>query len=159
MFEGTTNSEGRELTIIHFNDVYDIQPHSSGARGIVNFEAYVRELRKQHPNCLLLFSGDAFSPSILTNIYDGQQMVYALNKLKIDCSCYGNHQFDLEMQKTEELAESCNFPWLLGNIRFKETDFILGSGIPYVVKEVNSKKIGIFGIGGEDWMGILGDDY
>ena len=71
MFEGPGNSEGRELTIIHFNDVYDIEPHSSGARGIVNFEAYVRELKKQYPDSLLLFSGDAFSPSVLTNIYDG----------------------------------------------------------------------------------------
>ena len=86
-------------------------------------------------------------------------MVYALNTLNIDCSCFGNHEFDLQMEKTDELVQACNFPWLLGNIRFKDTDFILGNGIPYVVKEVNNKKIGLFGIAGQDWLGILGDDY
>ena len=38
------------------------------------------------------------------------------------------------MDKTEELATSCNFPWLLGNIRFKNTEFILGNGVPYIIK-------------------------
>jgi 5'-nucleotidase len=40
---------------------------------------------------MLLFSGDCFSPSILSNIYEGEQMVRALNKLGIHVACYGNH--------------------------------------------------------------------
>lgn len=58
------------FTFIHFNDVYDIQPkEGSGKLGIVNFEAFIRKLRAKYPDALLLFSGDAFSPSILSNIY------------------------------------------------------------------------------------------
>ena len=84
------------FSIFHFNDVYDIQPHKTGTRGICNFEAHLQKLRKENPTSLTLFSGDAFSPSILTNIYGGEQMVFALNKLGIDAACYGNHEFDLD---------------------------------------------------------------
>jgi len=46
---------------------------------------------KAGENCLVLFSGDAFSPSILSTSREGWQMVKALNALKIDAACYGNH--------------------------------------------------------------------
>lgn len=31
--------------------------------------------------------------------------------------------------------------------------------MPYVVTEKFGLKLGIFGVGGEDWLGILMDDY
>lgn len=88
------------FTIFHFNDVYDIQPNKKGNGGIVNFEAYLRNLKKTHPNNIVLFSGDCFSPSILTNIFEGKQMVHALNTLGIHIACYGNHEFDFEPDVT-----------------------------------------------------------
>lgn len=33
------------FTILHFNDVYDIQPNKKGSGGIVNFEANMRRLK------------------------------------------------------------------------------------------------------------------
>lgn len=57
------------FSILHFNDVYDIQPNKKGKAGVVNFEAYLRKLKTKFPKHLLLFSGDAFSPSILSNIF------------------------------------------------------------------------------------------
>ena len=84
------------FTIIHFNDVYDIQKMKKGAKGAINFEVAVRKIRDKYPNNLLLFSGDAFSPSVLTNMYEGEQMVWVLNKLGVDVACMGNHEFDLE---------------------------------------------------------------
>lgn len=59
------------LTILHFNDVYDIQKNKKGYGGIVNFEAYIRSFKSKYPKTMVLFSGDAFSPSALTNIYEG----------------------------------------------------------------------------------------
>ena len=78
------------MTVIHFNDVYDLQP-KGGSMGVCHFKAKVEELRKENPKAITLFSGDCFSPSTLTNIKGGEQMVFALNKMGIDCACYGNH--------------------------------------------------------------------
>ena len=40
-----------------------------------------------------------------------------------------------------------------------ETDELLGKGKSHFVKEVNGKRIGFYGVAGEDWLGILGDEY
>ena len=70
--ESTTVKDLNEpiITIIHFNDAYDVQP-KSGSRGVVHFMAQLEELRQQNPNALTLFSGDCLSPSTLTNIKNG----------------------------------------------------------------------------------------
>lgn len=87
-------------------------------------------------------------------------MVKALNSIKIDAACYGNHEFDFEENHTIKLAEACNFPWLLGNIRNIKTKRILGNGIPYIIKNMpNGLKIGIFGVAGEDWISIMNEEY
>jgi 5'-nucleotidase len=49
-------------------------------------------------------------------------MVHSLNQLGVDVACYGNHEFDYDYEHTVELATKCNFPWLMGNIRFTETN-------------------------------------
>lgn len=103
------------LRILHFNDVYDIQPKSkTGDAGACNFKAYLDKYR--NTNTLTLFSGDAFSPSLLSGIFRGEQMVQCLNTYQIDVACYGNHEFDFDIDHTIELAKQCNFPWLLGNL-------------------------------------------
>lgn len=85
-------------------------------------------------------------------------MVKALNSLKIDVACYGNHEFDFEEQHTIKLAKQCNFPWLLGNITNIKTKRILGNGIPYVIKVMpNGLKVGIFGVAGQDWISVLSE--
>ena len=84
-------------------------------------------------------------------------MTYALNQLKIDAACFGNHEFDYEHEHTVELTRQSNFPWLLGNIRFTDTNELLGFGKQYEIIQRGGLKIGIFGVAGEDWIGILAE--
>lgn len=39
------------------------------------------------------------------------------------------------------------------------TGELLGDGLPFIVKEHNALRIGILGVAGEDWLGILSDEY
>ena len=67
-------------------------------------------------------------------------MVEALNMLKIDAACMGNHEFDLKdddndgEDDTITRFKECNFPWLMGNIVVKNSQKPIGNGIPYIVK-------------------------
>lgn len=54
-----------------------------------------------------------------------------------------------------KLAKACNFPWTLGNLTYTPTNEMLGNGEAYIIKERNGVKIGIFGVAGPDWPGIL----
>lgn len=76
-------------------------------------------------------------------------MITALNKFNIDYACYGNHEFEFTPEITQNLAEECNFPWLLGNIKYKQrADICLGNGIPYEIADKFGLRIGIYGIAG-----------
>lgn len=139
------NTDEPVLRILHFNDVYDIQPNDkNGDYGAYYFKAHLDQHRNDRT--ITLFSGDAFSPSILSTLFDGWQMVHCLNEFHIDAACYGNHEFDYDISHTEELAMKCNFPWLLGNLIDKRTEDPLGAAKDEVILEKNGLRIGLFGV-------------
>lgn len=52
-----------KLKIIHFNDVYNVDPnHIEPKAGAARFLTAVNYVKNEQP-CLVLFSGDCFSPS------------------------------------------------------------------------------------------------
>jgi 5'-nucleotidase len=81
------------VSIVHFNDVYDIEPcEQEPVGGAARFVTAVRQLNDQNP--LVLFSGDAFNPSLLSTVTHGKQMVPVLNAIGVHCALYGSHDFD-----------------------------------------------------------------
>jgi 5'-nucleotidase len=124
------------LTILHFNDVYNIEASSTEpAGGAARFVGLVRgamgvhqrggadaacrgrppapdllaarprapppprrlpapptQIKSMaHLNPLVLFSGDAFNPSLMSTITLGKQMVPVLNAAGVAATCLGNH--------------------------------------------------------------------
>ena len=55
----------KEINIIHFNDVYNIEPRDvEPVGGVSRFRTLVEKLISQEPkSTIVLFSGDAFNPS------------------------------------------------------------------------------------------------
>jgi hypothetical protein len=59
----SNSNDKKTLKIIHFNDVYNVDPsHIEPKAGAARFLTAVNLIKKEHP-CLVLFSGDCFSPS------------------------------------------------------------------------------------------------
>ncbi|RNA30447.1 mannosylglucosyl-3-phosphoglycerate phosphatase isoform X2 [Brachionus plicatilis] len=110
----------KTLRIIHFNDVYNIEgfdtePFGGAARFKTAIDFF------QNKKNLVLFSGDAFSPSTLSLFSKGTQMIECLNKFKINAAVVGNHEFDMGVDIFKELVELSNFPWILTNLYDAET--------------------------------------
>lgn len=60
-------SKGGEITIIHFNDVYNIEPQrDEPIGGAARFASYVKS--QQHLKPLVLFSGDLLNPSLCKSL-------------------------------------------------------------------------------------------
>lgn len=58
------------LTIFHFNDIYNIQPHGEEPKGgAAYFNSLLQREKQKYRHALTLFSGDAFSPSLLSNAF------------------------------------------------------------------------------------------
>ena len=121
-----------KFSVLHFNDVYDLQPEQKEP---VGGAAYFKTLldRYRREDTLTLFSGDVFSPSLLSTEYKGVNMVKPLNSFKIDVACLGNHDLDYSLEQLTKLKEMTNFPWLLSNIYDKRTKKLLGDAEEYKI--------------------------
>jgi len=146
----------KDFHIFHFNDVYNIED-SPGDKcgGIARFMNVIEDFRMAHPHVLVLFSGDAFSPSILSSVTRGTHMVKALNAISVDCAVFGNHDFDFGLHDLEELTQDCNFPWLMSNVWYKPTDSFLARGLEHKIININGVKVGLIGLAEEEWLTTL----
>ncbi|KAJ1928719.1 hypothetical protein IWQ60_001819 [Tieghemiomyces parasiticus] len=156
------------LSLLHFNDVYHVAPLSDQAKepvgGAARFVTLVNHLRthptagpesKDLPPALVLFSGDAFNPSIESSFTRGKHMVPVLNSLNIDVACYGNHDFDFGIDVLEKLSGQCNFPWLLTNVVDRESGGNIARASPYHLLEHGGLKIGFIGLVESEWLETL----
>ncbi|XP_071447888.1 mannosylglucosyl-3-phosphoglycerate phosphatase isoform X1 [Hetaerina americana] len=143
------------LTIIHYNDVYNIEPGTSGEPigGAARFCSAVKSFNHLQP--LILFSGDIFSPSILSTFTKGEQMVSVLNECGTHCAVFGNHDFDFGLEVLADWVEQTKFPWLMSNVIDNETGRPLADGkITHVVTWAG-KRIGLMGLVEQEWLETL----
>ncbi|MCT7950698.1 bifunctional metallophosphatase/5'-nucleotidase [Ancylothrix sp. C2] len=149
-------AEPTNITLLQFNDVYEITPVSGGkAGGLARVATLRKQLLGQNPNTYTILAGDFFSPSALgTAKVDGeplagQQMVAVLNALGLDYATFGNHEFDLkEKQFLSRLKES-KFKWFSSNVfdaAGQPFPGIPATEIINVKTGNNSLKIGLIGV-------------
>eukprot|EP00434_Breviolum_minutum_P015357 symbB.v1.2.013534.t1/scaffold961.1/size148688/6 len=97
------------MTILHFNDVYNVEPRAKEGEpvgGIARFVTRIKELKAEsvargEHEAVVLFSGDAFNPSLMSTSTHGKHMITALNAIGIHTACYGNHDFDFGVDNLE----------------------------------------------------------
>src|SRR6478752_6355865 len=105
---------GATVTILHFNDVYEIAPVEAGrAGGLARVSNFRARLKAQVPNLITTLGGDYVSPSALGTArvngerLNGKQMVAVLNAVGLDWATLGNHEFDIpEAAFHARIAES-----------------------------------------------------
>lgn len=153
-------TEKKLLNIIHFNDVYNIDENhiQEPKAGAARFVTLIEQLKKSSGETptLVLFSGDAISPSSVSMLVKGRQMIEILNECYLDCACLGNHDFDFGLETILTHISNSNFPWLLSNVFDIETKLPLGN-VPdkHIINTDNGIKVGIIGLIEEEWMTTL----
>lgn len=155
----TTAADDRiHVTILHFNDIYEITPVSGGREGGIARVATLRQqLLVRNPNTITTLGGDLFSPSAIgTAEYQGdrlagRQMVDVLNRFGLDYATFGNHEFDLKESQFRQRMREAKFTWVSSNvfdINGRPYDGVLQN----LVVPVNDPKsgevfrIGLFGL-------------
>ena len=139
-----------EVTLLHFTDIYNLpsrrwrEPVWGAARLQTLLESYA------HTDPVVLFSGDALSPSLRSQETKGSHMVDALNRLGVNAAVPGNHEFDFGLDNFEEQVGKSSFPWLLSNLVQEKTSTPPSGTVPHLVLEVHGHRIGLLGLVG-DW--------
>jgi 2',3'-cyclic-nucleotide 2'-phosphodiesterase (5'-nucleotidase family) len=145
-------AQKQDLTILHFNDVYEIEPVSGGALGgAARVATLVNERLSLSP--LILFSGDLFSPSIMSSIFQGSQMVDALNQLGVDYAVVGNHEFDFGPEVASQRFAESGFPWFSSNLVDAQTGEPYLGTADWAIADWNGIRVGLFGVVGE-WLNL-----
>ncbi|GJQ79237.1 hypothetical protein Trydic_g5481 [Trypoxylus dichotomus] len=145
----------QNLVILHFNDVYnvDVTTTTEPIGGAARFCTAIKSFQHLHP--LVLFSGDAFSPSMLSTFTKGEQMVPVLNEVGTHCAVLGNHDFDHGLEVLSQWVAETNFPWLMSNVLDNETGRPLGEGRITYVLNWGGKTIGLIGLVEKEWLDTL----
>lgn len=94
--------EKKSLTILHFNDAYQIEKfENEPVGGVDRFKTVIDSFSSEDP--LIIFSGDSLGPSRYLHFTKGMHMIEAMNKLPVSASCIGNHEFDLELDDLKKM--------------------------------------------------------
>lgn len=143
------------LTILHFNDVYEIGPVEGGRTGgLARVATVLKDLRRVNSPVMVTLGGDYLSPSSLgLSRVDGEpiagrQMVDVLNVLGLDWATLGNHEFDLPEAAFRARLTQGRFPIVTSNI----TD---AAGTPFA----NTREFAVVSVraGGRDFaVGLIG---
>ncbi|MFD7613430.1 bifunctional metallophosphatase/5'-nucleotidase [Streptomyces sp. NPDC059828] len=174
-----------DVQLLSFNDLHgNLQPPagSSGrvthtnedgttktidAGGVEYLATHLREARKNHKYSITAAAGDMVGASpLLSGLFHDEPTVEALNKLDLDVTSVGNHEFDEGYKELKRLqyggchaTDGCyeknakgkpkyfwgaDFPYLAANVTKEKS----GRPIldPYFVWEKNGVKIGFIGV-------------
>ena len=140
------------LTFFHLNDIYRVGAVEDGtAGGLSRVMTLVREAQSKGRDVHLLHGGDFLYPSLESQLWDGLQMVDAMNFVDAVAPLHitsGNHEFD--RRGPEQLAaaiKASEFDWLGDNYVFntgdRDADAALKSGFTFVHGD---KTVGIFAL-------------
>jgi 5'-nucleotidase / UDP-sugar diphosphatase len=140
------------FSIIHLNDTYRVGDVEEGNRGgLGRIATLVRELRAAGRTVRITHGGDLLFPSLESQLWNGEQMVEALNFLNGLAPTYfvpGNHEFDRRTpDAVVNAVRKSDFKWLADNLRFRTGDTEVDSSLERAfIFSAAGRKIGIFAL-------------
>jgi len=149
------SAEGVQLTILHSNDTHStLFPYGplTGWGGIARTSSLIKEIKSERPNVLVLNSGDVFVGTFEFNKYLGYPELKIMEGL-YDAMCLGNHELDLGLQPLLGVLSgqlgggpAVALPILCANINLDAIPALKNFVKSYIVKQVGSLKVGLFGV-------------
>lgn len=152
------SSQQCEVVLLETSDLHGfILPRSYATRGgvphgLARIASIVKDIRRVHPNTLLIDNGDCLQGTPLTyyhakvNSQLPNPVIACLNELRYDAAVLGNHEFNYGLPYLRNAVDASDFPWLSANIVDSSTGQPV-FGKPYLVREMdNGVRIGVLGL-------------
>ncbi len=139
-------SEVQPLVLVYTNDIHDhIRPDYDGRGGLPFVSGFIRSLRNQHQDELLVLdSGDgAEKGDIAAWVSHGRLTFQAMSRIGYDAWAPGNHDHDFGIDGLTEFADLAGSPLLCINLIDEAGKPIFQ---PSMVVEKNGLKIGLIGM-------------
>lgn len=135
-----------DLVILHTNDTHSaIEPDAEGKGGFLQRQALIDSVRNAEKNVILVDAGDMVQGSLYFKFWGGDVEYPLFNMAGYDVRILGNHEFDNGMESLAKHYRDVKAARLSANYDFTGTP-LQGMFDPYVIREVDGKKIGFIGI-------------
>ncbi len=138
--------ESVRVTLLAVNDVYALEASAEGRGGLARLATKVREIRRDSPHALFTLSGDTLSPSLMSALFKGRQMVEAWNLLGLDAATFGNHEFDFGPAVLRQRMDESRFVWLSSNVLEGTNRAPFGGARATWIKEFGGTRVGLLGL-------------
>jgi 5'-nucleotidase len=133
------------IQLLLVNDVYELEP-VMGRGGLARVATLARELRRQTPNTLFVLAGDTLSPSLLSTLVRGAQMIEGWNAVGLDLATFGNHEFDFGPAVLALRMGESRFAWLSANVLDRATGRPFGGARPWLRRDFDGVRVGVIGL-------------
>ncbi len=137
-------AEPTKITFLHVNDVYEISP-KRGQGGFAELMTLLKAERAAAEHSITTFGGDLISPSVMSGLTKGTQMIELMNAIGMDVAAPGNHEFDFGPAVARQRIGEAKFPWLGTNVLGKDGRPAAGMTDVHTVK-VGEFTVGFFGL-------------
>jgi 5'-nucleotidase / UDP-sugar diphosphatase len=138
---GPSAAETVKITLLGVGDVYKFDGGKTRG-GMARLNAVARAEKAANPNTLYLFDGDMFSPSLMSGLDKGENMVKLSEIVPFDLAVPGNHEFDFGPELFMERIKSSKYPWAAINVTKADGSAIDGLG-GVMMKEIAGVKLAL----------------
>ena len=142
------------LAIVGVNDLHGKVLDGDNHPGVDEMSTYIKQLRAEYPNNILLSSGDMWQGMSASNLTRGRIVTDWMNEMDFDSMTLGNHEYDWGEDIIKENAELAEFPILAINIYDKATNERVDYCQPSVLIDQGNLKVGIIGAMGDCYSSI-----
>ncbi len=137
-------AESVDLTLLHVNDVYEISA-KKGVGGFAKLMTLLKQERAKATHHMTTFGGDLISPSVMSGLTKGTQMIELMNAIGVDVAGLGNHEFDFGDDVLKQRMAESKFTWLATNTLGPDGK-PFGGAKPTMIHRVGELTIGFFAI-------------
>src|SRR6266481_1133565 len=136
-------AQTKPLTILHSNDLHaHLLPDDHDQGGFARLATAVRREKANCAACLYLNAGDLVQGTPVSTLFHGLPIYEIANRLGIDVSTLGNHEFDYGYAMIPKFLQAARFPLVSANV-------VDGNGRlitkPYIIKTVGGLRVGVIG--------------
>lgn len=136
-----------KATLLYFNDSHVIYPvvDKHGERGgVARAKTIVDSIKKENKNTVVLQGGDLGGGVLFGAVYHGFPMIEAFNKMPIDISNFGQHEFDFGVTEARNLVNKSKFQWISTNLK-ESSGKPFNNSKEYIIKKIGDFKVGFLG--------------
>lgn len=138
----------KQITILYTSDEHgwmEATDQSGGAAGMMGLWRDTEGF-SEDSTFLVLSAGDNWTGPAISTWFRGESMTEVMNAMDYDAVAIGNHEFDFKVEGLGERISQAQFTFLAANIREKGSGNVPEFATPYLIKDINTVRVGIIGL-------------